>query len=324
MFAGACAGLVSFLIQDTINFALFVPASATTALALYAFAASMRHGPDANAAPGPPTVEQDGAAHRASITRVTCSLVTSAVLILLGCTVWQTWVVGRSNGALAEARDLARRSVPPRQLADDAARRNGLEAVVRRVLGRFDDAARMDSWDPTPCVEQGEWLASLCVGGALPVSPEWFAHVRAARDEARRRDPSRAEISRRVARIELAAASMLTSESAVTRTQRAEHLRRAVEAAERVVQLYPADPSAWRLLGECQMQAGDALNDSDPLRAAVASLTKALDLDAARPEWEVIRRFSEAERGAIERLREGVRTKLADAPKPLPDRPEGG
>ncbi len=324
MFAGACAGLAAFVIQDTVNFALFVPASATTALALYALAASMRHTPMETAAPSSRTERQDEAAHRTPFPRVACSLVTSAILILLGFTAWQTWVVGQSNRALAEARELARRSVPPRQFANDAARRDVVEAAVRRVLGRFDDAARLDSWDPTPCVEQGEWLASLCVGGALPVSPEWFGEVRVALDEAKRRDPSRAEISRRVARIEQAAASRLTSESEPTGTQRAEHLRRAVEAAQRVVQLYPSDPSAWRLLGECQLQAGDASSEPGTLKDAEASLSRSLDLDAARPVWEVIRRFSDDERGAIEWLREEVRAKLTGPPKPLPDRPEGG
>ncbi|MCC7293725.1 MAG: O-antigen ligase family protein [Phycisphaerales bacterium] len=324
MFAGACAGLAAFVIQDAVNFALFVPASATTALALYAFAASSRHARTAPAAPSSPAGGQARPAHTTPLTRGTFLLLTPAILILLGCTAWQTWVVARSNRALAEARELARRCVPGAEVVQDAPRRNGVEDAVRHVLERFSDAARMDAWDPTPCLEQGEWLAALCTRGALPASPQGFDQVRAALDQARRRDPARAEISRRIARTELAAASRLAAESTKPRTQQAEHLIRAVEAAQRVVQLYPSDPSAWRLLGECQMQAGDASSDPEAWKAAEASLSRSLDLDAARPAWEVIRRFSDAERGAIERLREAVQGELSGVPKPSPGGPDGG
>ncbi|MCH7705256.1 MAG: tetratricopeptide repeat protein [Planctomycetes bacterium] len=80
----------------------------------------------------------------------------------------------------------------------------------------------------------------------------------------------------------------------------------AVEAARRVTQLYPGDPGAYVLLADCLLEAGavaagEPESDAaeEPLREAINTYRRALELDDSRPAWERIRGFRDRERRAI-------------------------
>jgi len=76
----------------------------------------------------------------------------------------------------------------------------------------------------------------------------------------------------------------------------------AVSAARRIVELYPNSPDDFERLGDAY--ASLLILSESPLRdargSAIAAYEKALRLDASRPEWEVIHRFSARRRGSIQ------------------------
>ncbi|GIK15119.1 MAG: hypothetical protein BroJett003_00830 [Planctomycetota bacterium] len=284
IFGGVCAGLAAFFIQDAINFALFVPGAATTVFALYAMVASRRR--------ELASARDDGLRRRAGIKTEKAALVVCAALLM--AVIWQGAAICRGNAALAEARGF----VVSVKSAGGAA-----QGHVLRATAKFDEAAKADPWDPTPCIEKAEFQAGLWLGGVESWVGGGFESIRSALDEARRRDPFRVEIERKTARIELEVAMRAGvggGEWGKGVAVQRRHLNAAAEAAGRAVNLYPADPTGWWLLGECLLHLGEAQGDPGVLGKAALAFERALKLDAARPEWEVIRRFSRDERSQLE------------------------
>ncbi|MCG3130508.1 MAG: hypothetical protein FLDDKLPJ_01270 [Phycisphaerae bacterium] len=284
IFGGVCAGLAAFFIQDAINFALFVPGAATTVFALYAVSASRQGELQSDG--------DDGSRPRAGIKTEKAALVVCAALLIAA--IQQGGAIRRGNAALAEAREL----VASVMNAGGAAPR-----LAAAAAATFDKAAEADRWDPTPCIEKAEFQAGLWLGDGGSLVPSGFESIRSALAEARRRDPFRAEIERKTARIELEAARQAGDgggEGGEGVGAQRRHLDAAAEAAGRAVLLYPTDPTGWRLLGECLLEQGEAGSDRAMPGKAVQAFERALELDAARPEWEVIRRFSPDERLRVE------------------------
>lgn len=294
--AGGAAGLAAFLVQDTINFALFVPASATTCFALYALVLSSFRAESRGAASSRamPCNRVSRGATLSIVDRIAwefCNrkpavIPLGVVIMLLVAATWQAWIVVRGNRKLGEARRLMQTT--------------HLVVPTDGVAMIFGQAAGMDTLDPTPWVEAGDWQ----LRNSYAAATDWPGRLTAAVDaykEALKRDPKSTDIRRRLARTCLEASRAAGEDGRAPSGEVGVWASRAVAWAEEITRLYPADPSAWRLLGECLSQAAGTSRDgrNDRLRAAEA-LTRALELDASRPQWEVIRRFSPDTRRQIE------------------------
>lgn len=294
--AGGAAGLAAFLIQDTINFALFVPASATTCFAIYALVMSSfrSRSSGAGSSGGSPGEE---ALHGGALSLVDraesaagdgklIGVVVGVVALLLIATVWQAWFVVRSNRMLSEARRLMQ----------------SMQQVVSvdGVAKLFEAPARIDALDPTPWVEAGDWQLRASSAAAADWPDRLSAAIHAYQ-EALKRDPKSTDVRRRLARTYMEAARVAAGGRALSLGSAGECAAKGVAAAHEITQLYPEDPSAWRLLGECLSQSAASSGDGEgDRRSAAAALNRALVLDASRPEWEVIRRFSPDTRRQIE------------------------
>ncbi|MFQ5495793.1 MAG: O-antigen ligase family protein, partial [Phycisphaerae bacterium] len=141
-FSGVAAGLVAFFIHDMINFAMFVPATATTFFALLAVCIAERSDITRHDAPGSTDQARDVSPKRSP---------------------WRRWwpagvcvVVTALAGLLRLAP-----AVESQRLLDGAASAGtpvpGPTARIERVDRYFRAAAEADSLDPHPWVERARW-----------------------------------------------------------------------------------------------------------------------------------------------------------------------
>lgn len=87
-------------------------------------------------------------------------------------------------------------------------------------------------------------------------------------------------------------------------THRADDIRQAIADQRVSVRLYPSSPDEHVILGDLLARAADDLHDTSAATEAAAAFQKALDLDAARPAEEEVRRWSPSRRRDVEhRLR---------------------
>ena len=93
---------------------------------------------------------------------------------------------------------------------------------------------------------------------------------------------------------------MQIAEQRFRATGNEKHLREAVQAARRIIELYPQSPDAHADLGQALLQLGKQTNHDQRLSQARAALQRALDLDDARPRWEILRRIPPTKRDKIE------------------------
>lgn len=264
---GVVAGLFAFVLHDLINFALFVPGSATVFFALFACGVS-RAGPPPGGAP--PSL-----AGR-----------------------WFPAFAGLSATILALAMIAAPvcRSDSLRNRAEARAREPFRGPLAGHPADRlFLQAAAADPLDPTAYRRRAAWLMSVAAGEPA-VRDEALALAGASLDAAAARDPRQLDIPR--ARLH---AEWMRAVSGAP----GEHYRAAVHAGRQALALYPLDPDWLVVLAEVEAQAGGALSDAALERAAAAHYEEALALDAARPAWAQLGGFTPQRRAEIEaRLRE--------------------
>lgn len=283
-------GLLAFLIHDLINFALFVPATATTFCALLATVISVRWKwaggafKRANSGKSPDDRVGADAGHPAS-----WWITIGFLSVALGATVWLSVIpVARAGSQLA----LARVSTQDHWLKNDVNRHPARMA--------FEKAARRDGLDPTPLAEQGQWLAALAQ--AHPASRTVGLDM--AVDSLNRavpRDPFNAGIFRALRQVYLMRAED---------TKRRSDFDLAIDAAQQALALYPQDPPSLVSLADTYAEAGRALKDDAFLPKASATYQAALDLDDQRIEWERLRRFRPSEREKIQRKIEALRVSV--------------
>ncbi len=129
-------GLIAFLLYETINFALFVPATATTFFALLAVWLSDRNSDDLPQTPFPIRIRFRWLA--AVFTIVVTALVAWRIV----------FPVTRASRFLQDAR--ASSELPVSSSFDN-----------HPALIAFDSAAQADPLDPTPWIENASWLAHI-------------------------------------------------------------------------------------------------------------------------------------------------------------------
>lgn len=282
--------LLAFLLQDTINFAMFVPAAATTFFALLAIPIAARLAPDGPLGPGgPATWRSEGGARTGgplAIARPRWSraLVAVACIALMAHVVGIVLPVGLAGAAIAKARRASERTVPG-------------EYFAQRAYTQYQRAARIDPLDPTPLAECAAWL----VGYAQSAADREAAIDRALEliDSAIRRDPYSTSLHRQKLH-------MCQRFFRLTRDHR--HNKLAINPARRLVELYPQSPEAHADLGSCLLAVARESRIADLLTEAADHLRRALELDGARPSWEELRRLRPRQRQDIEaKIAETVR-----------------
>ena len=238
------AGLFAFLLQDMISFALFIPASATTFFALLGIWITERK------------AEFESSPPRNSLRRL--PLLAAAVAMTSAYFGWVFMPVARANYHLKEAARL-------RQAGGDK----------DRLDQSFQAAASADPLDPTPEVQQAEWLASL--GDEVSLRAAFLAL-----DEGLDLDYRSLSLHRRKTQLHLAIAH---------RSSGPQDYLSAVDAARRALALYPQDPAGLVTLADTEFMAGRELQSKELLLEAIRHYREALALDEKRLEWETIQRF---------------------------------
>ena len=255
--------VLAFIIQDLINFGLYTPACATTFFAVLAVSISERV-----------PVEKTKAGRRSPK-----FWIWPAAGCVLTATVFVAYVVPviRAETSLGHARAAQDR------MTSDPVR-------SQPTFAHYQHAASVDRLDPTPLVRRAEWLFRV---SARPANRDEALNlaVEAAR-AAQTRDPYSVRPPRLLTRLYQARAEF---------TGASEDYLAAVDAAAKALQRYRYDPRGMVVLGDCLAQAGEALDDADLRRRAVATYNSAVELDAARPEWERIRGFRSREKESIRR-----------------------
>ncbi|MCH7701385.1 MAG: O-antigen ligase family protein [Planctomycetes bacterium] len=264
---GINCALLAFLVQDTINFALIVPGAATTFFALFGVAVALR------APESEPTHPPRGGRW--------IILAVGVVLLLIhaGKFVWPV-VDSQAWRIVATHQKHPWPDEPPNR---------------QHIYGCLAKASERDPFDPTPAVELAGWLQSAAhllpdETAALAEAVEWM-------HEATRRNPRSTTLHRQLSALHQRLAE---------RSDQAVHLRAAAEAERRVVELYPESPDAHINLGDRLAALAAVVGDVAAFDEGADHYQTALDLDAARPAWETIRRFSSAKRAEIETRRDGI------------------
>ncbi|MCP4591545.1 MAG: hypothetical protein GY842_12445, partial [bacterium] len=272
----AC-GLFAFLLQDTINFALYVPGAATPFFGLVGVAVAARRLRGADVAPHP-------RARWLPAGLVGVGLAVMMVLVLVLPPVW-----GASE-ALGQARTLSYAPIDG-AVEDHPAYRS------------YELAAEADPLDPTAPKELADWLArsAAVVSEPIPLLRLALAGI----DEAIARSPSRVAFHRRRARIALSL-SRWTDDPA----DRAA----ALESAARAIVLYPTRPDSLVELADLQVWVSREEGRPELSRASLDNFRRALEVDSRRPEWEEIRRFRPSRIAEIEAKIEAVEAELGEPP----------
>ncbi len=281
---GIAIGLFAFMLHDMINFATFVPGTATTLFALLAICIAER-------LPGPAEALGDAP------TRRPWPAVLSAAMTL-GVVVFAVLPVARSAHHVDRATTLA-----------------GLlgqgPTTVDSVDRQFTAADDTDPLDPTACAMRAAWWFAVAEA-APPLRDRAFATAAASAAEAARRDPKSISLARLLAQIHTAKAAHTGLLD--------DHLT-AFNLTGQVLRLYPTDPAghvaaaqSHLCVAETMKAKGGEAGGRDHLRAAVASYRRALELDDARPDWEVIRGLRDHERRRIEEEIRRAEAQLGDAP----------
>jgi len=258
------AGLFAFIVQEMINFGLFIPGAATSVFALAAVAISGRSAPRSSPGQARPGLRwMTFAAATVGFVAVFIAFVVPVI---------------RAQDFLFSGRYHARQPLTRASLTAQPAYRE------------YAFAAEVDPLDPIPWAERADWLDAVAVAVEPLRTQAYQASVDSLR-QAIRRDPNGVQHYRRLA---------LILQAQARHTGRGGDYEYAFEATRGVVDLYPNDPSGWKLRGDCALEAGEATESRELVGAAVRSYRRALELDDARPAWEHIRRFNERRRREIE------------------------
>jgi len=250
-------GLFAFLLHDTINFAMFVPGSATTFFALLGFWLARRSGnpADSHMNVGPSVLR----------TRLALAAVLAASALVIGIGVIP---VARARYHLDLAQQAA--AVPlAGPIHEHAAFRS------------YDAASASDPFDPTSGIARAQWLVGL-----TGTSPEQRALLQRRAVEAlttaMQRDPFNIQLPRIRSRLYLDLAESTGAE---------DDYDAAVEDARRALELYPLNPAGIVALADVQAAAGEALGSEKLMREALANYGEAIRLDDRRLPWETFHRL---------------------------------
>ena len=264
---GINCALLAFLVQDTINFALIVPGAAMTFFALLGVAVALR-------APASEPTHLPRISHWIALT-------VAAMLLLIHAGEF-VWPVVDSQARRLEA------THQTHPWPDEPLNRQNIYVCLAEASAR-------DPFDPTPAVELAGWLQSAA--HLLPDETAALTEAVGWMHEAIRRNPYSTSLHRQLSALHQRLAE---------RSDQAAHLRAAAEAERRAVELYPESPDAHVNLGDRLAALAAAVADVAAFDEAADHYQTALDLDAARPAWETIRRFSAAKRVEIETRRDGI------------------
>lgn len=267
---GVCLGVLAFLLHETINFALFVPGTATTFFALLACCLPHR-GSAEPMSESPNPLERWG--------------LVAGVLVGLGVVMFLGIVpVARSANNLATARRSMGGYVtsPISQVPTSKA---------------FQQVIDADPFDPTPCLEYARWLAGL---SAVPqVRDEALALALDALALALRRDPHSLKLRRLHMQLLMERADAMKS---------GELYDEAIAVGRASLELYPQDPEGIIAVAEITLRAGTATGRQDWLRAAIADYDRALALNEQRPDSEELHRLREKDvREALSKISDARR-----------------
>ncbi len=278
--AGSCVALFSFVVHDMINFAAFVPGTATTLFAMLALCVASGSQRIAS------STESTG--HTSMAYRwlpVGAALAILAIVLHFGAV-----PVSEARHSLTRAEQSGRRILPTR--------------IDTQLADRFyREAVDADPLDPTAPVHRAAWLLTAANVPALRVEALHLASR--SLDEAIRRDPVSVELQRM--RMQLLMRDVALTGDPTARLA-------AIEAARRALALYPRDPHGLKALADRLGEAGEAGDDQDLLREAINTYERALAMDDARIEWEELRRFRPKQRKAILSKIEAARRMLPPAP----------
>jgi len=263
----AClCGVIAFLLHNTIDYSIFYPG---TLIPFMAVAAVLM-------ARGQAQVTYRKEAAR---TLLIFGGAVIGLLLLLSMTVVP---VTASNLNLIKARTLASQSPPNPE----------------RIIDRYHSAARADLTDPIPLAESAAWqieFAQYLISKDLEKSRNKVLGLLSGAYEdveaAIRRDPCQISLYR-------LRAYSLTLKHQITHSQ--EDLWEAIKSARKVLELYPASPDGHLFLAEQLAYAATQLNSADLKSEAVMHYQQALELDAARPGMEEVRRWSPERRRFIQ------------------------
>lgn len=270
--AAVAVGLFVFLIHDVINFALFVPGSATTFFALLALTLSSRSLKESR-------LVSTGRRYVPRPEIWVLLLVISVGSVATGSAIL-------SNIYLNQARRLAIGA-------------RGDSNWFEKVDSRYKLAARVGRFDPTPCIERARWALSVAAASETLREPALESALQAVTGGIRAHDR---HIGFRRVQCQVYRAKAMHGADL-----RDEYLEDAVQAAEAVTSLYPNDPAGHILLGSTLLDLAssryhggiptDALGKTrkDLAERAIEVFRRALELDEARPEWERIRGLTERE-----------------------------
>ncbi len=294
---GVSFGLLAFLLQDTINFAAFVPGAATTFFALLGVSIADGPGPPEHTGGRVQSSELPVAGARPSTRNSHLATRTHqggertfarylpavmAIGVLIAYFGWVLVPVARAGFAIRRARASAGVVGPG-------------PYDVQTAYVKYLRAAEADPLDPTPRAEAAAYLIGYAATTPtpLPVLDRALELI----DAAIERSPYSTSLHRQ---------KLQMCRRAQALTGRMDYLNAAIQPARRVVELYPQSPDAHADLGATLLDVGRANDDRALLRQAADHLGEALQLDDARPAWEELRRMPPRER-------ERIRTLLAEA-----------
>ncbi len=258
---GTAIGLFVFLLHDMINFAAFVPGTATTFFALLAVRI-------ADVADDHPVTTQS----RAANWRLPLGALAAAIVVIA----YVGFVpVVRCMRHLERARTSSQQVLPA-------------PVTSQLAYDQFEEAAKADPVDPTPYVGQTQWLMAASSFRELRESA--LDAAAASVERAIKRDRDSLKLRRMQMRVYQEKAKISGS---------SEDLYRAIDAARVALSLYPLDPKGLVALADCQAEAGRRTDSMELLQQAVANYERALDIDDGRLAWEELRRLRPKDRDAI-------------------------
>lgn len=277
------AGLFSLLLHDMISFALFVPGTATTFAALLGIALSERQLPEM--------------CSRRTKRNFCVSVVAAGGLgitaLLVRMLVLRPVLAATSLLHQYESQPLFQADLPPEQ---------------QPALHLLQEAEVADPIDPTYPLRMTQWWSGM--SNHLGDDVDALRHAVAAIDQAIRIDPASGSYFRTKSRLFTRIAHL---------TDKRSDYEAAIDAARAAIPRYPSDPDGHLLLADALADAGfaqtaDVGTDRQHLQDALAEYAAAIRLDASRPKWEIIRRFSDAKLAEILGQMDYVERALRDKP----------
>ena len=258
-----CCGLLAFLFQDTINFALFVPGARTTFFAILAIPIAMRQ----SEKPKDDTISVSFGSLCTPIAFCVIAIVTAAAYLGPQIQTQQHLQIARKNARLQPETPI---TMHPCFLAYNNAARNSLDATALDELSK--------------------WLLVMShymLANHQNQTNETVTLGLRSTNEAIARAPKKFALWQRKAQFH----NLIAQLSGKT----AEH-NNAIDAMNQAIKLYPARPRSYVTLGDLYF----ATDVCSGIKNAIQHWNYALELDDSRPAWERFHRLNKQERSEIQ------------------------